>query len=62
MNLLRMLGAETLMLVLGTLAVLGVMWWARRRWRARFREPFYQPILRPPGWSCLQYTRRTHPP
>lgn len=42
------------MLVLGTVAVLGVMWYARRRWRKRFREPFYQPILRPPGWSCLQ--------
>jgi len=54
MNLLRVLGVEVLMSALGTLAVLGLMWWVRRRWRARFREPFYQPMLRPPGWFCLQ--------
>ncbi|MCH7225656.1 hypothetical protein [Haloferula sp. A504] len=52
----------------GALAVIGVvaatwlvgggMLWGLRRsrdwWRKRYREPFHQGILRPPGWGCLE--------
>ena len=27
---------------------------SRDRWRKRFREPFHEGILRPPGWGCLE--------
>lgn len=27
---------------------------SRAWWRSRFREPFHEGILRPPGWGCLE--------
>ena len=38
--------------------VTGVVLWfmqrVRRKWRRNFREPFYQGILRPAGWGCIE--------
>jgi hypothetical protein len=38
--------------------ITGVILWAmhcvRLQWRRNFREPFYQGILRPPGWGCIE--------
>ena len=38
--------------------VTGIVLWTmrrvRRQWRRNFREPFYQGILRPPGWGCIE--------
>ncbi len=34
--------------------VLWIMHQVRQQWRRNFREPFYQGILRPPGWGCIE--------
>lgn len=39
------------------LVVFGMLWFlhrARGWWRKRYREPFREGILRPPGWGCLE--------
>lgn len=28
--------------------------WAKRKWVKKFREPFHQELLRPPGWGCIK--------
>ncbi|MCH7224644.1 nuclease-related domain-containing protein [Haloferula sp. A504] len=38
--------------VLGLLVYFGSH--SRRWWRKRYREPFHEGILRPPGWGCLE--------
>jgi hypothetical protein len=38
--------------------VTGIVLWSMHgvslQWRRNFREPFYQGILRPPGWGCIE--------
>lgn len=37
-----------------TALVLWTMYQVKRQWRRDYREPFYQEILRPPGWGCVE--------
>jgi hypothetical protein len=37
-----------------TAIVLRTMQRVRLQWRRNFKEPFYQGILRPPGWGCIE--------
>lgn len=46
------LGILAAFLALGL--VLATVWSVRWWWCRRFREPFYQGVLRPPGWGCLE--------
>ncbi len=34
--------------------VIWLLFVARKRWRKRFREPFFEGILRPPGWGGIE--------
>ncbi len=47
-------GAVILTMLLVTGGILLVLFLSRRWWRQRYREPFHEPLLRPPGWGCLE--------
>ena len=43
----------TLLVVAVGLAVVAVIYLTHALWARRFRQPFHEKILRPPGWGCL---------